>query len=98
MNDDRGKYDHEMAEQAEQEFLHECAMRDMDQGIRPTYWDEPEEEPEQCSMKVGKWFVKLVSDSEGRLAVHVSHRDQTEIFDMGADIAEATEWAVRLTV
>jgi hypothetical protein len=98
MNDDRGKYDHEMAAQAEQEFLHECARRDMDQGIRPTYWDEPEEEPEQGSMKVGKWFVKLVSDSEGCLAVHVSHQYQTEIFDMGADIAEATEWAVRLTV
>ena len=39
-DDDRGKYDHEMAEQAEQEFLHECALRDMAQGIRPDWGDE----------------------------------------------------------
>lgn len=41
---DSGKYDQEIAEAAQEEFLHECARLDMAQGIRPTYWDEPEEE------------------------------------------------------
>ena len=40
---DSGKYDGELAEEAHEEFLRECARLDMAQGIRPTYWDEPEE-------------------------------------------------------
>ena len=32
----------EIEEEREQDFLHKCAHRDMDHGIRPTYWDEPE--------------------------------------------------------
>jgi hypothetical protein len=33
---DSGKYDGELAEAAQEEFLHECARLDMAQGIRPT--------------------------------------------------------------
>jgi hypothetical protein len=45
MNDDDG-YDlsSEIEEERRERYFHKCAMRDMDQGIRPTYWDEPEKE------------------------------------------------------
>ena len=43
---DEDQYDlsSEIEEARHESFIHRCAMRDMDQGIRPTYWDEPENE------------------------------------------------------
>jgi hypothetical protein len=42
MNDDRGKYDQQLADEAEQQYLHECALRDIAQGIPG--WDYIEED------------------------------------------------------
>jgi len=41
---DRDEYDlsSEIEEARHEAFIHSCAMRDMEQGIRPTYYDEPE--------------------------------------------------------
>jgi len=36
----------EIEEERESNFLYECARRDMDHGIRPTYWDEPNDDHE----------------------------------------------------
>ena len=43
---DEDEYDlsSEIEEARHESFIHNCAMRDMDQGIRPTYWDEAENE------------------------------------------------------
>jgi hypothetical protein len=43
MSDDDYDLSSEIAEERQERYFHNCAMRDMDQGIRPTYWDEPEE-------------------------------------------------------
>jgi hypothetical protein len=45
---DEDQYDlsSEIEEGKREAFIHRCAMRDMDQGIRPTYWDEPNEDNE----------------------------------------------------
>lgn len=41
---DEDQYDlsSEIEEARHKAFIHRCAMRDMDQGILPTYWDEPD--------------------------------------------------------
>lgn len=41
---DRDEYDlsSEIEEARHEAFIHCCAMRDMEQGIRPTYYDEPD--------------------------------------------------------
>ena len=46
---DEDEYDlsSEIEEARHESFIHSCAMRDMDQGIRPTYWDEPNDDHEQ---------------------------------------------------
>lgn len=36
----------EMEEERYEKYLHKCARLDMDQGIRPTYWDEPNDDNE----------------------------------------------------
>ena len=36
----------EIEEGRRESYIHRCAMRDMDQGIRPTYWDEPNDDNE----------------------------------------------------
>jgi hypothetical protein len=36
----------EIEEGRRESYIHRCAMRDMDQGIRPTYWDEPNDDHE----------------------------------------------------
>ena len=36
----------EIAEARHEAYIHRCAMRDIDQGIRPTYWDEPNDNNE----------------------------------------------------
>jgi hypothetical protein len=36
----------EIEEARHESYIHRCAMRDMDQGIRPTYWDEPNDDNE----------------------------------------------------
>jgi len=36
----------EIEEEREENFLYKCARRDMDHGIRPTYWDEPNDDHE----------------------------------------------------
>ena len=45
---DEDQYDlsSEIEEGKREAFIHRCAMRDMDQGIRPTYWDEPNDDHE----------------------------------------------------
>lgn len=44
MNDDDYDLSSEIAEERQERHDRECARRDWEQGIRPTYWDEPEEE------------------------------------------------------
>jgi hypothetical protein len=34
----------EIEEARHESYIHKCAMRDMDQGIRPTYYDEPNDD------------------------------------------------------
>lgn len=46
MNDDDYDLSSEIEEERRERYFHNCAMRDMDQGIRPTYWDEKEEDNE----------------------------------------------------
>jgi hypothetical protein len=36
----------EIEEGKREAYIHQCAKRDMDQGIRPTYWDEPNDDNE----------------------------------------------------
>jgi hypothetical protein len=45
---DEDEYDlsSEIEEERREAFIYSCARRDMDQGIRPTYWDEPNDDHE----------------------------------------------------
>jgi hypothetical protein len=36
----------EIEEGKREAYIHQCAKRDMDQGIQPTYWDEPNDDHE----------------------------------------------------
>jgi hypothetical protein len=36
----------EIEEGKHEAYIHKCAQRDMDQGIQPTYWDEPNDDNE----------------------------------------------------
>jgi hypothetical protein len=43
-NEDDYDLSSEIEEARHESYIHRCAMRDMDQGIQPTYYDEPNDD------------------------------------------------------
>lgn len=49
-------------------------------------------EPEQSG-----WKLDTVVDNDGHLNIYVSHKDGTDVMDVGEDIGSCDEWGCRLT-
>ncbi len=52
---------------------------------------------QEQTLEIHGWKVYAGVDEDGHLDIRVRHRDGTQVHDLAADIATASEWAERFT-